>query len=222
MSWRVNVTISRSSAGSVPGSPFARSRSMASSRTPFLRAAATWAAHTYAASRSRTAVRMARERSFGATMLSSRKKVTRGSTRSASFGLWSSMLNGPRTVPNTFTTASTTAWCSADTSDLPVIGATRGITGSFLASHEQRQGLLDELGEGAQKLGAARAVEGTVVAGQGQHHGGLDDRLAVDGDDPVGDAADGKDGGLGRIDDGSEGVDAVHPEVADREAAALD
>src|SRR2546422_3153088 len=112
---------------------------MASSRTPFLRAAATWAAHTYAASRSRTAVRMARERSFGATMLSSRKKVTRGSTRSASFGLWSSMLNGPRTVPNTFTTASTTAWCSADTSDLPVIGATRGITGSFLASHRSEE-----------------------------------------------------------------------------------
>src|SRR5712691_8184956 len=42
------------------------------------------------------------------------------------------MLNGPRTLPNTFTTASTTAWCSAGTSDLPVIGATRGMMGSFL------------------------------------------------------------------------------------------
>src|SRR5712691_8566679 len=42
------------------------------------------------------------------------------------------MLNGPRTLPNTFTTASTTAWCSAGTSDLPVIGATRGMMDSFL------------------------------------------------------------------------------------------
>src|SRR5439155_257055 len=107
-------------------------RSMTSSRTPLRRAAPTWAAHTYAASRSRTAVRMATERSVGSTMLSSRKKVTRGSTRSASFGLWSSMLNGPRTLPKTFTTASTTAWCAAGTSDLPVIGATRGMRGSFL------------------------------------------------------------------------------------------
>ena len=82
---------------------------MTSSRSPLRRAAPTWAAHTYAASRSRTAVRMAIERSFGSTMVSSRKKVTRASIRSASFGLWSSMLNGPRTPPNTFTTESTTA-----------------------------------------------------------------------------------------------------------------
>src|SRR2546427_11880635 len=107
-------------------------RSMTSSRTPVRRAAATWAAHTYAASRSRTAVRMATERSFGSTTLSSRKKVTRPSTRSASFGLWSSMLNGPRTPPKTFSTFSRTTWCSAGTSDLPVTGAMRGMRGSFL------------------------------------------------------------------------------------------
>ena len=41
------------------------------------------------------------------------------------------MLNGPRTLPNTFTTASTTPSCSAGTSDLPVIGATRGMMSSF-------------------------------------------------------------------------------------------
>src|SRR5260370_30202038 len=130
--------MSRSSTAILAGSPFARMRSMTSSRRPLRRAAATWAAHTYAASRSRTAVRMATERSFASTTLSSRKKVTRGSTRSASFGLWSSMLNGPRTPPNTFTTASTMAWCSAGTSDLPVIGATRGMMSSFLETAASR------------------------------------------------------------------------------------
>src|SRR5713226_1710059 len=34
-------------------------------------------------------------------------------------------------------------------------------------SHEQRQGLLDEVGEVAEELGTAGAVEGPVVAGQG-------------------------------------------------------
>src|SRR2546423_3609855 len=75
---------------------------------------------------------MATERSGAATTLSSRKNVTSGRIRSASLGLWSSMLKGPRTVPKTPTTASTTAWCSAGTSVLPVMGATRGMTGSFL------------------------------------------------------------------------------------------
>src|SRR5262245_7825446 len=126
--------MSRSSAESLPASPFARMRSITSSRTPLRRAAPTWAAHTYAASRSRTAVRMATERSFASTTLSSRKKVTSGRIRSASFGLWSSMLNGPRMLPNTFWTASTTAWCSAGTSDLPVMGATRGMLSSFRES----------------------------------------------------------------------------------------
>jgi len=38
---------------------------------------------------------------------------------------------------------------------------------------------------------------------------GLDGGLTVDGDDAVGDAADGEDAGLRQIDDGVEGVDAV-------------
>src|SRR5437867_4372160 len=74
---------------------------------------------------------MATERSFGSTTLSSRKNVTRPSTRSASLGLWSSMLNGPRTPPKIFSTASTTAWCSAETSALPVMGLMRGMRSSF-------------------------------------------------------------------------------------------
>src|SRR6516164_11671548 len=123
--------MSRSSSESLTGSPLARIRSMTSSRTPARRAAPTWAAHTYAASRSRTAERMATERSFGSTTLSSRLKVTSFSRRSASLGLCSRMLNGPRTPPKTLTTSSTTAWCSAGTSDLPVTGAILGMISSL-------------------------------------------------------------------------------------------
>src|SRR4029453_11485020 len=47
------------------------------------------------------------------------------------------MLNGPRTCPNTFSTPSTTSWCSAATSDLPVMGATLGMmTSSFVCGGE--------------------------------------------------------------------------------------
>src|SRR5919109_2080642 len=89
---------------------------------------------------------MARLRSLASTTLSpARKKFPRFSTRSASLGLWSNMLNGPRTCPNTFSTASTTSWYSAGTSDLPVMGATLGMmAGSFL------------YGDGAHRLHATR------------------------------------------------------------------
>ena len=82
---------------------------MTSSLTPLRRAAPTCADQTYAASRSRTAARMATDLRFGSVTVSSRKNVTSPSTRSASLGLWSSMLNGPRTPPKTLTTESTTA-----------------------------------------------------------------------------------------------------------------
>src|SRR6516162_4038 len=74
---------------------------------------------------------MATERSFGSTTFFSRLKVTNGSRRSASSGLCSRMLNGPRTPPNTLTTSSTTFWCSAGTSDLPVTGAILGMISSL-------------------------------------------------------------------------------------------
>src|SRR5215468_9081402 len=74
---------------------------------------------------------MATERSLASTTLSSRKKPTSGRTRAARAGLRRSSLNGPRTLPNTPTTASTTAWCSAGTSDLPVTGGMRGMRDSF-------------------------------------------------------------------------------------------
>src|SRR5712691_13165259 len=46
--------------------------------------------------------------------------------------------------------------------------------------------------------------------------------MAVERDHAVRDPADGEDGGLRRIDDGVERVDAVHAEVADREPTPLD
>src|SRR5262245_47512473 len=113
---------------------------MISSLTPLRRAAPTWADQTYAASRSRTAARMAIERSEGSVTVSSRKNVTRLRIFSASLGLCKSMLNGPRTPPKTLMTESTTAWCSAGTSDLPVIGLTRGMVSSFRREESHKIG----------------------------------------------------------------------------------
>src|ERR1700704_36543 len=122
----------RSSSESRAGSPFERSRSIVDSGSSARRAAPTWAAQTYAASRSRTEARIAIERSCGSTMLSSRLNLTSCSIFPASCGLCSSMLNGPRIWPKTPTTSSTTLWNSAGTSALPVIGGTRGMFLSLL------------------------------------------------------------------------------------------
>src|SRR5262245_22907029 len=89
-------------------------------------------------------------------------------------------------------------------------------------SRQQRQGLLDQIGERADELSAPRTVQRPVIAGEREHHRRLDGRLTVEGDHAVGDPPDGEDGGLRRVDDGVEGVDAVHAQVADREAVALD
>ena len=80
---------------------------------------------------------MATERSFGSTTLSSRLKVTNGSNRAANFGLCSRMLNGPRIVPKTFRTSSTTPWNSTGTSDFPVTGAILGMNFSLLVDASQ-------------------------------------------------------------------------------------
>ena len=84
------------------------------------------------------------------------------------------------------------------------------------------EGLLDQVGEVAEEACGARAVEGAVVTRQRQHHGRPDGGLTIERDDPVGDAADGEDRRLRRVDDGVEGIDAEHAEVADGEGAALD
>src|ERR1700704_2729908 len=70
---------------------------------------------------------MPTERSLPSTTLSSRKKGTSGNRRFVISGLCSIMLNGPRTAPNTFSTSSTTAWCSGATSALLATGVTRGM-----------------------------------------------------------------------------------------------
>src|SRR6516165_2062753 len=78
---------------------------------------------------------MACERSRPSTTLPSRKNVTSGSTRSASLGLCSMTLNGPRTPPKTLTTSSTTAWCSSATSALPLTGVILGMISSRVKSN---------------------------------------------------------------------------------------
>src|SRR5512134_2919416 len=120
----------------------------------------TWAAQTYAASRSRTAARMPTERSLPSTMLSCQKNGVSGSIFAVSFGLCSSMVHGPRMLPYTFCTASATAWCSAGRSSLLVIGATRGMPDPLLRSDVAA---LDDLGP-ALDLAADLLVERVGLA----------------------------------------------------------
>src|SRR5262245_15100049 len=89
-------------------------------------------------------------------------------------------------------------------------------------SDQEREWLLDQVGDRAEELGAPRAVERAVVAGERQYHRRLDGGLAVQRDDTIRDTADGENRRLRRIDDRVEGIDAVHTEVADREGPALD
>ena len=60
----------------------------------------------------------------------------------------------------------------------------------------------------------ADAVDSTVVAGQGQGHHGTHGRLPLLGHNAIGDAAHCKDRGLGRIDNGIEGIYTIHAQVA--------
>ena len=64
------------------------------------------------------------------------------------------------------------------------------------------------------------AVEDAVIDGQGELQCGCGGESTVAHDGFLLDGADGQDRGLGRVDDGGEVIDAVHPEVADRECAA--
>src|SRR5215813_12564744 len=55
--------------------------------------------------------------------------------------------------------------------------------------HQQREGLLDQVGERPQESGAARAIHRAVVARERQHHRGLNGGLSVDRHHTVSDAA---------------------------------
>src|SRR5579862_5545584 len=61
-----------------------------------------------------------------------------------------------------------------------------------------------------------------MIAGKRDGHDRTDAYVAINGYDAIGDAADGKNRGLGRRDDRVEGVDAEHPEIADGESASGD
>src|SRR5713101_3092646 len=78
---------------------------------------------------------------------------------SASFGLWSSMLKGPRTLPKTFSTSSTIGWYCAGTSVFPVIGAILGMVVAPLLLTSGR-------------LRRAPAPAGEYASGHERAHGG--------------------------------------------------
>src|SRR6187397_1433028 len=127
---------------------------------------------------------MASERSFWSTTLSLRKKLTMPSTCWANPGLCSSMLNGPRIWPKVAMTPSTTAWCWAGTSDLPVMGATLGIWRLLFGVRCGWPGgvpLPGAVGEDGRAVAAALS-EGPVEIMDAQRHGS---RLAVAGRVPV-------------------------------------
>ena len=88
---------------------------------------------------------------------------------------------------------------------------------------EQQPGFFEHGLDCGEKLSGGGAVEHAVVGGEGERGQGAGDEGAVGGDDRAGgDAADGQDGGLGRVDDGGEVVDAVHTQVGEGEGAALE
>src|SRR5678815_4485554 len=93
-------------------------------------------------------------------MVSSRLNVTIGSNLLAMLGLCSSMLNGPRMRPNTPSTSSTTPWCSAGTSSLPVIGGTRGILAPPVIVHVPGEGRDPFLGGPRQLYDGSRPSPG--------------------------------------------------------------
>src|SRR5882724_5583275 len=128
---------------------------------------------------------MATERSLPSTVLSSRKNVTRGRRRSASFGLCSSMLNGPRTPPKTVTTWSTTPWWAAGTSDLPVMAGMRGMGRSF-RGRSGNQGFFGQPGQHVEvvrkRLGhAARVDDADARRAQAGHREAHRDAVVVVG-----------------------------------------
>jgi len=80
--------------------------------------------------------------------------------------------------------------------------------------------------EGVCQLGEEHCSPGTigdaVIARDGQRHYGANGWFAIDGNDAIGDAADGENCRLGWSDDRAEVVDLIHAEVADRECGIGD
>ena len=73
-----------------------------------------------------------------------------------------------------------------------------------------------------EELGALGAVDRAVVARERHRQRRRDVELAVDDERAILDRADREDRDLRRVEDGDELLDAVHPEVRDRERAALE
>src|SRR3984893_2018055 len=80
--------------------------------------------------------------------------------------------------------------------------------------------VFDQHLEGADQLGAERAVDRAMIAGQGHAHHMRDLDLAAARHGPFLAGTDRKDGGVRRVDHGSEMIDPVHAEIGDRSGAA--
>ena len=86
--------------------------------------------------------------------------------------------------------------------------------------HQQQRGLLEQLLERGEVARAGGAVDHPVVAGEEERQALADDDPVVLHDRLLHRRADGEDGGVGRVDDGGEPLDAHHAEIGDAERAA--
>ena len=89
------------------------------------------------------------------------------------------------------------------------------------SSDQHAHGVFDQHLEGVEQLRADGAVDHPVIAGQRAGHEGRHLDLVAGHDRALLGHAHGQDGGVRRVDDGIEALDAVHAEVGDRGGAAL-
>ena len=87
-------------------------------------------------------------------------------------------------------------------------------------SEQHRCRLFEQALEGLEELGGQGTVHGAMVGGEVDGHHGADFQLVAHDDRPLLRRADSQDADLREVEDGVEVVDAEHPEVRDREAAA--
>src|SRR5215472_16486925 len=83
-------------------------------------------------------------------------------------------------------------------------------------SHQHRRRTLDISLERTDQLCAERSVDSTVMGRQRHFHLSGDGDLAVTNHGALYAGADRQDGGMGRVDDGGEFLDAIHAEIGNR------
>src|SRR6185437_8349968 len=92
----------------------------------------------------------------------------------------------------------------------------------YRPSEQHQRGLFDQALEGLYEPRPDRAVDDAVVAGDRAGHHRRDRKLAVVDHGARLAGADREDAALRRVDDGGELAHAEHPQIGDRERAALE